>query len=1038
MNHSLHVHASPDLMALARSFAVTATSVADPFARPLVLVPGAGTQRWLSQQVARASDDHGEGISAGIDVRHLSGLESALTAQLGGEGVDDPWEPATLVWAVLSAAASADPALAPLATHLAANDQRYANALRIARLIRRYADHRPALLARWSTEPDAAASALGFDGWQVRLWQHLHQKVPAPDPLVRRAALAEALTQGRSSLPWPSVHVFAPRRSTPVQRDLVRALACRVPVHVWLATAGPADTPTALAAALGRAGRAEQQEWLALAGDVVVHPGAPPARSGLGRLQAGVHAGAPLFAVADGSVSIHASHELGRQVEVLREVLTGLFADDSTLEPRHVVIGCPDPTALAPHLAAAFSEHAGASPGWSHPATRLRVQVADAGAAEANQLFSLLRELLTLGTSRATASQLMALAAHPFVARRFGFGHDDLERLEELIAAAAIRWGINPAHRAWFGLGDVRQNTWQLGVQRLVLGEAFSDDHLTHVGVVSTVDDVTSTDTWLIGALAELVSRISRLVRAFDAEGTATTWAGRLRDAVESLADVPFDQGWQLSQVWGVLQAIEERGGGSAAALRASDALALLTDAFADRGVRPAFGNGSLVVCSLDALARVPHRVVCLVGLDERGFPRRGLGDGDDLLARDPRAGDPDPGADDRQAVLDAVLAAGERLVVVYQGQSSLTVEPHYPPAGVQELIEACGQACVRQESLQPFAPVNFLGEGRSFDVDALGAARAVVASSRPAPSRWEVGYLHRTTPLTELGVERLCALVAHPGKFLLRERADLTVGDDDPLDERIPLELGHLAGWKIGEAMLASLRAGHSPESVVTAQWLSGSMPPRQLGASAITAIADKAQSVHRAFLSVAEGTPQVDVVDLEVAGLRLTGRLVTRGGLLIESHYGSVSARQLGETWVRLLALTVALGRRTDAVLVGGRGSERLVAPPVDLAHAFLADLVDLARHATERVLPLSPRVGQFWANERARGRDPKANSAQLRRLWEWDRDAVWKLWYAGERTPWSIPREPGDPWGQPEEDSQTGALAVRVWDPIGRAQG
>ena len=45
-----------------------------------------------------------------------------------------------------------------------------------------------------------------------------------------------------------------------------------------------------------------------------------------------------------------------------------------------------------------------------------------------------------------------------------------------------------------------------------------------------------------------------------------------------------------------------------------------------------------------EALARVTHRVVCLVGLDERSFPRRGLGDGDDLLARDPAPGDPDHG----------------------------------------------------------------------------------------------------------------------------------------------------------------------------------------------------------------------------------------------------------------------------------------------------------------------------------------------------------------------------------------------------------
>ena len=934
--NEMRLHTAGDLGTLARAFVAASASEGDPFARPLLLVPGAGVQRWLGQQVARASAADGEGVFAGFDVHRVGALERLLT----GEGAVDGWEAERLVWAVLAAVGAGSPGLEPLAAHLAANDQRYANALRVSRLLRRYADHRPAMLAAWSSDPEAEAAALGFDGWQVRLWSALHDHAP-------------------------------------------RATA-------------------------------------------------------LGRLQASVLAGVPVpEPVDDGTVQVHASHAAGRQVEVLREVLTGLFADDPTLEPRDVVVACPDPAALAPHLAAAFTDPGGTARAWRHPATGLRLQVVEADAAGANQLFSLLRDLLTLGASRATASQLLDLAAHPFVARRFGLGPDQLERLEELVAASAIRWGINPEHRARFGLRDVQQNTWQLGVQRLVLGEAFSDDHLASVGVVATVDDVSSTDTGLVGALAELVSRVSRLVRTLSGDGTVAEWVARLRDAVELMADVPFAEGWQLSQVWAVLESIEARGAASGARLAPADALALLTDAFAERGVRPAFGSGALVVCSLEALARVPHRVVCLVGLDERSFPRRGLGDGDDLLARDPAPGDPDPGADDRQAVLDALLAARDHLVVVYQGQSSLTPEPHHPPAGVQELIEAVGgEAAVRRASLQGFAWTNFVDAPSSFDVTALDGARALVAERTPAPERWAVGHLHRTTPLTELGVDRLAALLKHPGRFLLKERADLTLGDDEPPADSIPLELGHLEAWQVGDAMLGALRAGHTLDAVTTAQWLSGGLPPRNLGAEAIRGIAAKAGRVHRDFLAVADAPPEVQVVDLDVDGVRLTGRFALRGGVLAESHYGSVGPRHLGEAWVRLLALTVQLGRRTDAVLVGGRGTQRLVAPPADLARAFLADLVVLAGHATERVLPLPPRVAQFWVEDRARGRDPKDTTEQLEKLWRWDRDEVWKLWFPGDRTPWALRREADDPWGHPAEDTQLGALAMRVWEPIRKA--
>ncbi len=64
----------------------------------------------------------------------------------------------------------------------------------------------------------------------------------------------------------------------------------------------------------------------------------------------------------------------------------------------------------------------------------------------------------------------------------------------------------------------------------------------------------------------------------------------------------------------------------------------------------------------------VPHRVVCLVGLDDGVFPRIGVVDGDDALARDPMTGERDIRSEDRQLLLDAIGAATEKLVITYTG----------------------------------------------------------------------------------------------------------------------------------------------------------------------------------------------------------------------------------------------------------------------------------------------------------------------------------------------------------------------------------
>ena len=58
----------------------------------------------------------------------------------------------------------------------------------------------------------------------------------------------------------------------------------------------------------------------------------------------------------------------------------------------------------------------------------------------------------------------------------------------------------------------------------------------------------------------------------------------------------------------------------------------------------------------------VPHRVVCLLGLDDGVFPRAPAVDGDDVLARTPLTGERDLRSEDRQLLLDAIMAARERL----------------------------------------------------------------------------------------------------------------------------------------------------------------------------------------------------------------------------------------------------------------------------------------------------------------------------------------------------------------------------------------
>src|SRR5262249_56448360 len=137
-----------------------------------------------------------------------------------------------------------------------------------------------------------------------------------------------------------------------------------------------------------------------------------------------------------------------------------------------------------------------------------------------------------------------------------------------------------------------------------------------------------------------------------------------------ALTSVSATDAWQSGQVSRELGRVRQAatGTGDSTELRLPDVRALLSDRLAGRPTRANFRTGTLTVCTMVPMRSVPHRVVCLLGLDDGVFPRQGSVDGDDVLARDPMIGERDARSEDRQLLLDAILAATQTLVITYTG----------------------------------------------------------------------------------------------------------------------------------------------------------------------------------------------------------------------------------------------------------------------------------------------------------------------------------------------------------------------------------
>ena len=163
---------------------------------------------------------------------------------------------------------------------------------------------------------------------------------------------------------------------------------------------------------------------------------------------------------------------------------------------------------------------------------------------------------------------------------------------------------------------------------------------------VLPLDDVDTGDIDLAGRVAEFVGRLRRALDSFAGTKTVGEWAETLAWTSDALTDTSERDAWQRAQLKALLDELVQEAttpqGASPVRLGCDDVRSILADRLKGRPTRANFCTGHLTVCTLVPMRSIPHRVVCLLGLDDGSFPRHIERDGDDLTARDPMVGDRD------------------------------------------------------------------------------------------------------------------------------------------------------------------------------------------------------------------------------------------------------------------------------------------------------------------------------------------------------------------------------------------------------------
>jgi len=959
--------------------------------------------------------------------------------------------------------------------------RRFATGRHLSDLFDRYSVHRPAMVRAWAAGNDVGAAGLVLpadSAWQAELWRRLRVQIGVDSPAERLERACAALAAGGVALDLPTrISLFGLTRLPASYLDVLRALAAHRDVHLFLLHPSPVlwDRVAATPGATGVRRRADDgtaeiainpllRSWGRDAREMqlVLSSGDSPAldhhrplpgdiaepASLLRRIQHAVRAdiappgrpaGAderPLLDADDRSLRVHSCHGRARQVEVVRDAILHALREDPTLEPRDVIVMCPDIETFAPLIHAAFgagdeddddSDETERDSGAAHaPASHrvnLRVRLADRSLRQTNPILSALSALLTLASSRAAATEVLDFAGRDPVRRRFALDDDDLDRLREWVSATEIRWGLDSEHRQPYNLQSVEQNTWQFGLDRVLVGVTMADEDHRLVAGVSPLDDVDSGSIELAGRFAEMVDRLRVAIDSLKGPLTVTEWAAAVAHAGELLFSTTDGDAWQRAQLQRLLDEMTAEatadGVTSDATLSLAELRSLLADRLRGQPTRANFRTGHLTICTMVPMRSVPHRVVCVLGLDDNAFPRKAERDGDDLVAAEPFIGDVDGRSEDRQLLLDALLAATDRLVLTFSGHDERTNAELPPAVPLGELLdvvdntvrldptgERARTAVVVKHPLQPFDPRNFedgtLGQPKawSFDHVTLAGAKALRSprTARPAFLSAPLPPLERTDVIE---LDHLINFVRHPVRAFLRQRLEVSVRDyADDISDEIPIDLNALQKWGVGDGLLRARLKGAGSASARDVVLARGELPPAALAMTLLDEVEPIVEQLVADGRRVVTGTPDSVEISVELDdGRRVVGTVPgVIDSIVLSLEYSKLQPKHRLPAWVRYLCLTAARPSDGFEVVTLGRSNEyrktrtqsrfspvsTIAAAAETWARRHLHEVVDLYDRGLCEPLPLYCATSGAYARALQVGRSVEAALADAHKVW------------------------------------------------------
>ena len=995
-----------------------ATLLQQPLQNPLqaehIVVQHYGMRRWVSLRLA----EHNR-IEA--NTRYLSPHE---LLHVGFEQIIAGYQPTKimeeehLTWVLLALLQQAKehPQLTPLAHYFQEGNplKEWQLAKRIAQLFDQYNEFLPEMILGWEKS--------NAEHWQSALWKGMPANIrQRQKPFLRKKFLHAAKTNTAPLEPsLERISVFSLFALPPLHLEVLAGLAEVMDVHFFAflpAEMNPSSKNLPahpLLKTLGKAGNnfIKLMRHHHLLTEAVLEKSyfpnhQPPAGASLlekiqkafanDRDPISPPPDKALIEPQDRSIQVHSCHTPMREVEVLHDQLLCLLDENPQLAPDDILVMAPEIEDYAPFIQSVFSGGAGqaVSP----------FSIADRKVHPESKIVSYLLDLLRMAKSRFTLTEVVSLLESEAIQKRFGLQEAHLRLLKNWFAHVHICWGTNAPFRQKQNFPRTHENTWEFGMERLLTGYALVGKGQIVFENILPFDAVEGHDALVLGNFLNFFEKLTALVGDSAASllhpRSLRKWADCLRGLLTDffVQETAWNEEWQL--FWKVAEDLEsiQKDSGVEAAFPIEVLVQSLEEKLQRELSQRGFLGHGITFSSMRPMRSIPFKVIALLGMNEKAFPRRRNPLSFDLLASHENSDDLFFKEEDRYLFLETLLSCRQVLYISYLGQGVRDNDPLLPSIVVTELLEHIQQTygiplsqSICPHHLQAFHPAYFQKEGLllSYSHDHWQNAQALVQPPAPA-ALFEVQLPAPEASWHSLTIEQLVRFFKAPAQFLLTQRMGVYLGKQESLltDEE-PFLIDGLQKYQIQTQQIEWLIQERKLEGLWKLMKAEGHLPAGVGGKQLWEAIYIESFKFFSDIESYLHHEPLPPLsYDFTLAGVRLKGEIGHIGALgLVRFRPAQVKIKDRLQIWLEQLVLNLEPHRAypTNAILIGKdskTATKQLYAcPAIENPQKHLQTLLELYQRGLQEPLAFFPETAGVYVSGWLKFNEAKAQEKALQK--------------------------------------------------------